>query len=296
MESRTRLPLLPELLFLLVLVTALACGGEAPTDEGETADAEYAERISTEHEGDTPEANPATDGAPTAAEVVTEDVVYANLDGRDVTGYLARPADAEAGGPAILVIQEWWGLNDNIRAMARKLAGEGYTALAVDLYEGQVAEDRDGARALVTAAMEKADELADNLRQAHGYLKGQGATSIGSIGWCFGGGWSLETALMLGDELDAAVIYYGRVKTEASELEPLTAPVLGIFGAEDQGIPVDGVRAFEAALGELGKTASIHVYEGADHAFANPSGTRYQAEAAEDAWAKTLDFFGEHLG
>ena len=277
-----------------ILLLTLAGGGDAPATDGQTADADYADKMATEHATDTPDASPATEGADTA-DLVTEDVVYATLDGQPITGYLARPAAAEGAGPAVLVIQEWWGLNDNIRAMARKLAAEGYTALAVDLYEGQVAEDRDTAYALMSGAMERAERLSDNLRQAHAFLEERGATKVGSIGWCFGGGWSLEAALLLGDQLDAAVIYYGRVKTEAAELEGLSAPVLGLFGAEDQGIPVDTVRAFEATLAELGKEASIHIYEGADHAFANPSGTRYQAEAAEDAWAKTLGFLAQHL-
>ena len=179
--------------------------------------------------------------------------------------------------------------------MARQLAGEGYLALAVDLYGGEVASDRDGAYALMQAAMTDPEALKDNLRQAHAYLTAQGAAKVGSIGWCFGGGWSLQTALALPGELDAAVIYYGRVVTERDQLATLTTPILGHFGSEDQGIPIDGVREFEKLLGELAKNASIHVYDGADHAFANPSGTRYQAEAAEQAWQRTLTFFGQHL-
>ncbi len=116
------------------------------------------------------------------------------------------------------------------------------------------------------------------------------------MGWCFGGAWTLEAALFAPDKVDAAVIYYGRLITDPHALEALQAPVLGIFGDLDQGIPLDSVRAFEAALKELGKPADIRIYEGADHAFANPSGTRYKADAAEDAWARTLTFFATHLG
>ena len=150
--------------------------------------------------------------------------------------------------------------------------------------------------ALMRAAQENAERLRENLRQARAWLGEElGVDKVGVIGWCFGGGWSLQTALMLGDEIDATIIYYGRLVTEPEALEPLTSPVLGIFGAEDQGIPIDSVRAFEAALGDLGKPAAIHVYEGADHAFANPSGTRYNAEAAEDAWMKTVSFLAGNL-
>jgi carboxymethylenebutenolidase len=227
--------------------------------------------------------------------VTTEEVVYATLDGGEVHGYLATPAEGGEGAPGILVIHEWWGLNDNVRAMARQLAGEGYQALAVDIYRGQVASERDDARTFMEEAMASPELVDDNLRQAHAFLVERGAQKTGSIGWCFGGGMSLRTALLLPEELDATVIYYGRLETDEDVLRPLAMPILGIFGADDQGIPVESVRAFEGALQNLGKDATIHIYEGADHAFANPSGTRYNEEAATDAWGKTLAFFAEHL-
>jgi carboxymethylenebutenolidase len=132
------------------------------------------------------------------------------------------------------------------------------------------------------------------LKQAFAYLEGDGQ-KVGTIGWCFGGGWSLGAAMALPDDVDATVIYYGRLVTEEEALAPLSMPILGFFGSEDQGIPIDSVNAFEAALNALGKDAAIHVYEGADHAFANPSGNAYQAEPAQDAWGKTLAFFDAHL-
>lgn len=273
-----------------MLAVGVACAQEA----GDNADDDsYAEAMEREHAGDTPVDSGAA--GEMQAEVVGESVVYATVDGDEVTGYLARPVGAEDPLPGLIVIQEWWGLNDNMRSMAERLAGEGYLALAVDLYQGEVAENRDQASALVREAMDRAGSLEDNLRQAHAYLREQGAPAIGSIGWCFGGGWSLQTALTLGDELDAAVIYYGRLVTDPDELSSLSAPILGIFGGLDDGIPVESVREFEAALESIGHLAEIHVYPAADHAFANPSGSRYNAEAAEDAWAKTVAFLSEHL-
>jgi dienelactone hydrolase len=252
------------------------------------------ERMASEHTGDRPLPSGAVQ-AP-AAPVTTERVDYATLDGRQVSGYLARPADAPASAPGLIVIHEWWGLNDNIRAMAERLAGEGYVALAVDLYEGETAEDPERARELATATRERVARLRDNLRQARAYLaESAGASKVGAIGWCFGGGWSLDTALQLGEGIDAAVIYYGRLVTDEAALAALRAPVLGIFGSEDRGIPVESVRAFETALERLGKAAEVHVYEGADHAFANPSGTRYDARAAGDAWARTMAFLRTQL-
>ncbi|MGH9335601.1 MAG: dienelactone hydrolase family protein, partial [Vicinamibacteria bacterium] len=245
------------------------------------------------HEGDEPVATEAAMAGP-AAEVETRTVTYATVNGQGAQGYLATPEGAESPLPGVIVIHEWWGLNDNIRSMAERLAGEGYRALAVDLYGGVSASTPDDAQKAMRAAMEKSDELTENLKQAYAYLS-EGGRKVGTIGWCFGGGWSLATALALPDDIDATVIYYGRLVTEKGELEKLRMPILGIFGAEDEGIPVESVRAFESALQELGKDASVHVYEGADHAFANPSGQNYQAEEADDAWQKTIAFFAEHL-
>jgi carboxymethylenebutenolidase len=244
------------------------------------------------HEGDAPAAGTATAPADTSG----RDIVYATLDGKPVTGYLA-PAEPAAGAPAIIVIQEWWGLNDNIRGLARDLATAGYTALAVDLYEGTVATESGDAQKLVEAAMAAPDRLLENLRQAHGYLTGTlGAAEVGVIGWCFGGGWALETALTLGDGIDAAVVYYGWVETDPERIAMLSAPVLGHFGTLDEGFA--RAREFEAVARAAGKDATIYAYEGADHAFANPAGTLYpyHPEAARLAWERTLEFFAEHLG
>ncbi len=276
-------------LFALALATLLPAGAARGGDD------DYAKKMEHEHGADTTAASPATSFEP-AQPVVGREVVYAALGGTTVSGYTARPKKSSGRLPGLIVIQEWWGLNDNIRAMARRYAGEGYVVLAVDLYEGKSAATPGEASALMQAAMKDPARLTENLKQAYDHLKQQAhADRVGVVGWCFGGGWSLETALALGKKLDAAVMYYGRVKSDPKELEPLSAPLLGHFGALDQGIPVDGVRQFEAALKQLGKRAEIHVYEGADHAFANPTGGRYQEEAATAAWARTREFFARHL-
>jgi carboxymethylenebutenolidase len=274
---------------LAMALGSLACSpGPEPTSEDE-----HMEAMEREHAEDAPVATEAATASP-SMDVRGETVVYATIDGADVEGYLAEPESASGPLPSVVVIHEWWGLNDNIRAMADQLAGEGYRALAVDLYDGQQGSTPDEAAALMRASMEKTEALHDNLSQAIAYLEENG-TNIGTIGWCFGGGWSLQAALASPDRIDATVIYYGRLTSDEAELEKLNMPILGIFGAEDQGIPGDSVRAFESALDSLGKDAAIHVYDGADHAFANPSGTNYQAEAAADAWEKTLAFFEQHL-
>ncbi len=277
------------LILSLALVPALACQAQS---EGKD---DLADRMAVEHADDTAVPSPATEVAPKTA-IVTREVVYATVDGVPVKGFVAEPVGMAPGTPGVLVIQEWWGLNDNIKAMAERLAGEGYIALAVDLYQGEVAEDRDRAYALMQEAMVRGSSLEENLRQAHAYLTNElHAGNTGSIGWCFGGGWSLQTALLLPGELDATVMYYGRVVTDREILATLETPILGLFAMDDGGIPVDSVRTFEKVLAELGKPATIQIYEGVDHAFANPTGTNYNAPAAEDAWKRTLDFFHREL-
>ncbi len=257
----------------------------------------HADALAREHAGHAPTASPAAAGADTL-DVTTARVAYATLGGRAVTGVLARPSDAPADAalPGVIVIQEWWGLNANVEAMARRIAAQGYTALAVDLYDGRTAETPDAARALLERAMGRAADLTENLRQAHAYLADtQRAPRVGSIGWCFGGMWSLRTALALPAALDAAVVYYGNPETDRAALAPLQMPVLAHFGEADASIPLATVRAFEAAMRAEGKDAEVFVYDSADHAFANPSGPNYDAAAAELAWGRTAAFFAEHL-
>jgi carboxymethylenebutenolidase len=262
---------------------ALSCSGGS----------DYASDMAREHKDDAPVANEASEAAP-AVEVESRMVTYATVNGVEAKGYLAQPKGSDESLPGIIVIHEWWGLNDNIRSMADQLAGQGYRALAVDLYDGKNASTPDEAQALMRAAMDKSAELTENLKQAYAYLSDRGQR-VGTIGWCFGGGWSLATALALPDQIDATVIYYGRLVTDEAELRKLQMPILGFFGADDNGIPVDSVRAFESTLHSLGKDATITIYEGAAHAFANPSGKSYRPEPAKDAWAKTLAFFAKNL-
>ncbi|HEX9943864.1 MAG TPA: dienelactone hydrolase family protein [Thermoanaerobaculia bacterium] len=251
-------------------------------------------RMAQEHKHDKPVPTQAAMEEPTRP-VDAEEVTYGEVGGKPVRGYLARPKDAKGSLPGLIVIHEWWGLNDNIRAMTRRLAGEGYQALAVDLYGGQKADDPDAAMKLVNAVMQNRPAAEENLRKAAAWLEGKGATKLGVIGWCFGGGWSLGTALLLPDKIDATVIYYGRLETDKAKLATIKSPIIGFFGEKDQAIPVASVRQFEAALKELGKPAAIHIYPNADHAFANPSGGSYNAEAAKDAWKETTAFLKKHL-
>ena len=294
--SRLRLMFASLFAVTLSLVLVLqACTAVNTSSTNTLSSDEYTERMAEQHQDDAPVATEAALMEPAQA-VTSQSVEYATVNGQSVTGFLAQPATATDPLPGIITIHEWWGLNDNIQSMTERLAGEGYRVLAVDLYSGQIADQRDQARQLMQSVMQNPASAEENLVQAYNYLVNeQQATAVGSIGWCFGGAWSLNTGLLLPEDLDAMVIYYGRLQTDPDVLAPLTMPIAGFFGGQDQGIPVSDVEAFEAALTELGKSAEIHIYEDADHAFANPSGNRYNPEAAADAWEKTTAFFARTL-
>jgi carboxymethylenebutenolidase len=277
---------------MTLLGTVLLCSG---CSRNQMSDKEYTERMAREHAQDAPVPGAASMET-SGVDVTNEQVTYATVEGKSVEGYLARPKQGETTS-GIIVIHEWWGLNDNIRTMTDKLAGQGYVALAVDLYGGRSADDPQQAQQLMQAAMQDPSAADSNLRQAYQFLtEKQGIKKVGTIGWCFGGGWSLNTAILLGDKIDATVVYYGRPVTDSDQLEKIQTPILGLYGAEDTGIPVEQVREMESELKALGKTVDIHVYPGASHAFANPSGNRYQPAAAKDAWTRTVAFFKQYLG
>lgn len=207
-------------------------------------------------------------------------------------GYLAKPTTA-GEFPGIVMIHEWWGLNDNIKEMAEKLASHGYVVLAVDLYNGNVATTSEEARQLISSFDSQIG--IKNMNSAASYLReNYNSEKLGSIGWCFGGGQSLNLALNNKD-MDATVIYYGHLVTEPEQLSSIEWPVLGIFAELDKGIPPEKVKEFEVSLNELKISNEIFIYSGVDHAFANPSGDRYAPQESKDAWQKTLEFFNANL-
>lgn len=271
---------------LLLALVATPAAAQSNTD--------YAEAMRREHARDAPVPSPAAQIAP-RGDVVTEIVTYGTLNGIPLQGFLARPSKGAAGLPALVLVHEWWGLNDNIRRMAERFAGEGYVALAVDLFGGKVATQPDSAMVLYRAAMQNVPLGERNLAAAVGYLKRAGASTIGAVGWCFGGHWSLRTGLVGGKDVQAVVIFYGAPITDAAELRRLQAPLLGLYGGQDQGIPIDSVRAMQRQLAALGGRMTIQVYPDAGHAFANPSGRNYRAAAADDAWERTLAFLKANL-
>ncbi len=228
--------------------------------------------------------------------VVAETLPYAEVDDELVYGHFVFPADMVDPLPGVIVIHEWWGLDDGVRAMADRIAAEGYVVLAVDLFAGRSTRSPADARAMMVEVVENPSLAEENIRQAYQFLVDSGqAPSIGALGWDFGGGWALNTAILFPDELDAAIIYYGQVTTDEGRLAPMDVPLLGLFGAKDRGIPVANVRGFEQALENLRKNYEIEIYPDVGHAFANPAGPNYNAAAAEQAWARALEFLDRHL-
>lgn len=223
----------------------------------------------------------------------TEEVSLTLADGSIVKAHLALPRAEVGKAPTVLLIHEWWGLNDQIKAVAAELAEQGFVALAVDLYGASPATTRDEAMALMKAV---------NPQQANATLAGwvqwlrQHPASngrVGTLGWCFGGGWSLNASLAT--KVDATVIYYGNVVKSAEELASLQSPVLGHFGTLDKSIDAEMVGGFEKSMAAAGKSdLTVHWYV-ADHAFANPTGARYDEEDAALAWARTLTFLTKYL-
>ena len=210
------------------------------------------------------------------------------IDLAGTKAYLSLPAGT-GPFPGIVVIHEWWGLNDNIEHWADRLATAGYAALAVDLYGGAVATTPDQAmQAMKTVDPAKAMTV---IKAAFDYLGSDPAIAAKTravIGWCFGGGYSLQAALAL-PELDGAIIYYGQLETDPQQLAHIKARLLGIFGNEDKGIPPEKVNEFDAALTKAGVAHEIFRYD-APHAFANPSNPKYDEQAAADAWTHVLAF------
>jgi carboxymethylenebutenolidase len=210
-------------------------------------------------------------------------------------GMLYAP-EVKGSFPGLVVIHEWWGLNDWVKEQAAKLADQGYVTLAIDLYRGKVAATPDQAHEIMRGV--PPDRAARDLAAAVAFLKSQASVRpdrIGSIGWCMGGGYALEMALQ-DPGLAAAVIHYGHLATETDSLNKIHAAVLGIFGGRDQGIPVADVRKFEQALKQQGNKVEIVIYPDAGHAFENPNNQAgYRADDASDAWNRTTSFLAGTL-
>jgi carboxymethylenebutenolidase len=242
----------------------------------------------------TPAAAPASDAKPQPGPK-TEDVTFPS--GKDTVGaYLAVP-DKEGVHPAVIVIHEWWGLNDWVKAQTQELASLGYVSLAVDLYGGKTATDPNEAHELSRGLPQ--DKGLRDIQAGYDYLltrKDVNKERIAVIGWCMGGGYALQFAIRQ-PRLSGVVVNYGALPTDPNDLQQIAAPVLGNYGTEDKGITPMDVRSFQDAMKKAGRYVDIKEYSGAGHAFENPNNaTGYRPKAAADAWQRTVAFLHKSLG
>jgi carboxymethylenebutenolidase len=238
--------------------------------------------------------------APEAKQIVsTKAVSYYTPDGKPVNGYLAVPMDKGTGPwPGIILIHEWWGLNDDIRTKAVEFARDGYVALAVDLYDGQSATESSKARELASTVRQNMPVAFSNLQAAITFLKKDARVQkdrLASIGWCFGGGWSYQIAKNnLG--VKASVIYYGRFNPE-DDLKKMRAEIIGHFAEKDRSITIDAVKEFQARLKTVNGDHEIYIYPNTTHGFASREGENpnYNKKAAHLAHQRTIDFLKKNL-
>jgi carboxymethylenebutenolidase len=224
---------------------------------------------------------------------VTERIDFVARGGRPVVGELVRPA-GDGRAPGVIVIHEWWGLNDSVRRTCTRLGAEGFLALAVDLYDGRVTADAGVARAYAEAlrtpdAVDVVAGAADRLRS---HARGNGTAGV--IGFCLGGAMALAAACAV-DALGAVVPFYGIPLAKQADWSRLSAPVLAHFGTRDPYVPDEKVDALEVAMRAAGVDLTLHRYD-AGHAFMRLGDDAYDETVAPLAWARTVDFLRLHLG
>ena len=219
-----------------------------------------------------------------------KDVIFKTSDGVDGRGFEIK-ADKQTNA-YLFVIHEWWGLNDYIRQEAEKLQKElgNVNVIALDLYDSRVATTQQEAGKYMGEAKE--DRIRVIIKGALDYVGPK--ARVGTVGWCFGGGWSLQTALMGGKRISACVMYYGMPETDVEKLKTLNGPVLGIFAKKDGWISPAKVKDFEGAMKKASKKLSVKMYD-ADHAFANPSNPKFDKESAADAHKLAVEFIKKYL-
>ena len=281
-----------------LLGAALALAGRAAAGTDTPAKTEGSGKLTTPDAEPTPITGPLSEDQFKALHTMKEGAAPppcgTTVDLAGTRAYLSLPQNKKAPYPGVIVIHEWWGLNDHIRHYSDRLAAEGYAALAVDLYGGKIATSPDSALALVKgvdqAAAIRIMQAADLLLMQDTRVR---AAKRGAIGWCFGGGMALQLALKAPD-LSAVVMYYGQPVMDPAELKAIKAPLLAIFGNQDQSIPPATVNEFEKALKDAGVKHEILRYD-AEHAFANPSNPHYDQVHAAEAWERVRAFFGKEL-
>lgn len=225
-------------------------------------------------------------------------IEFKRPDGQVVKGYLAEPAD-KSSAPGVVVIQEWWGLDDEVKAVADRLAGAGYRALVPDLYRGKLAIEANEAEHLM-GDLNFGDAAGQDIRGAVQYLKATGSAKVAVTGFCMGGALTILAACNV-PELDGSIVWYGNPPLEYVDAKAITKPMLGHWALHDEFFPISGVDQLEDKLKQAGVHYEFHRYD-TKHAFANPksdtrglSPLKYNAEAAQLAWERTLNFLNKNI-
>ena len=278
---------------IIVCFVAVACGpspsSDAPSIPADATTVAPAEPASADVVGDDELEVDTPTGSDVLVDLLEQDIPYGEGPDGNLVGFLAVPADAAEPLPGVIVLHEWWGLTPEIRDATRRIARAGYLALAIDLYGGRTADDVAGAQALLRELVGAPDLVRDNIRQAYEYVdRYTFAPRIGAVGWDLGGRWALQAALMYPQDLDAVAVIYGTVELDEELLSTLRMPVLGIFGENDESIPIADVREFRATLIRLGTGGEVRIYSGAQHGFFFPSSDNYAPLLADDVWTRLL--------
>ncbi|MCB9081914.1 MAG: dienelactone hydrolase family protein [Lewinellaceae bacterium] len=274
-----KLPIL--FITMIGLLSLSACQPKANTDQGNMG--QFADDTAFQAAHDKPEELAFTGKG--------EMITFATPDGKQGSAYALKPA--QPSGKVLFVIHEWWGLNDHIKQEAEHLFDslQNVTVMALDMYDGKSTDNPEEAGKLMQAV---SNDRAEAIIK--GALTQVGSTAqIATIGWCFGGGWSLRSAILGGKQVVGTVMYYGLPVDNAKELAPLKAPVLGIFAAKDAWITPEVVTKFENLAKATGKSLEVHQFP-ADHAFANPSNPNFDAKNAGEANKLALTFLRKHFG
>ena len=227
--------------------------------------------------------------APQTTSLLGNMISFNGADGKDAHGYFI-PAKKKSD-KWLIVIQEWWGLNDNIKTESDQFYSDlgNVNVLAVDMYDGKIATTPDSAMKLMRGA-----DMGRMTSIIQGAIKHAGANAkIYSVGWCFGGMWSLQTAILAGPQAKGSVMYYGRPESNMDKLKSIQCDIIGFFGNLDQSPSPVMVNEFEKNMKEAGKNLSVNRYE-AGHGFANPSNPSFNAAAKADAYAKAITFLRAH--
>ena len=274
----------------LTITLLLACGGDGDAPVAEDAVREAAP---------VPAAATATGAASTLDEpgpVSGEMLPYGEAGDELLRGYFAFPEAMLEPAPAVLMIHDWWGLNEVVQQQARDLAGQGFMVLALDLFHGKTAQTTAEAGVLARQLLEETEFAETSIRAAHTFVADiAGAPAVATMGWAQGGYWSQQSAALLPGDVSAVVVYYSQVDPAPEQVALLEVPMLGLFAGQDRSIPAADARAFRETAQSLGKAVDIVIYPDAQHGFANPDDARFDADSASAAWERVVTFLRAQL-